>query len=317
MYVNFKQMVNSWDSRSLKGYFLVLLSAAIFVVANCLVKGLYSQLIVSQVQFLLRVLSAAVVVASGIPSGTWNLKEAVIPAGTMTFSSILWSYAIFYATPGDCLAVHSSFPLVTACIGYFFWNKPFPKAGFLPSLLFCIVGTILIMQPAFIFGSSPVTGGNLFGYFLVSLVLFTYATYVLQTEHTSVDSKFLSFLSATMRASFWGVIFFIQFDSWKSMSLVEWLLILVTACCLAVGDVARNAGTPFAGSVPTSFVVLLETPFTYLAQDIFLNLTSTFIQLLGVFTVLAGVCYFIISKYREEKEEEFLSSGPSLFEKDD
>lgn len=289
----------------MKGYVLLVVSVFAFVAANLIIKELYNFMSVAQSNFVIRILSIITTFSKGTPSGLFQIgeyKKAVVPTLCITSASLLWSYGINFTNPGDCITIVSMLPLCTAVIGFVFFGKNFPKRGFWESALACFSGCILLVQPAFLFGSSPTTSNDLIGYSFILVDLFFYASYILCTEFIDIDPIFLVFVTATVRCSLFGMLVLWE-QQWSPINGFCWLLMIISACSLTVGGVSRTMATRITGSVPAAFFVLLETPATYFFQYIFFNFPVNLLQLVGVAVILTGVIYFIhISNVKEKQE---------------
>lgn len=291
-----------------KGYVLLLISVFAFVAANLLAKKLYAFLPVAQAQFLIRAISMATTFSNGIPQGVFRIseyKKALAPALCITVGSVFWNYGIDYADPGDCMTIVSMLPLYTALIGYLLFHKDFPKQGFYQSAISCFTGCVLLVQPAFLFGSTRTSGRDLIGYSLVLIDLCFYSSYILFTEILDIDPVFLVFVTSAMRMLVFGAMVLAEF-TWKSTNAYCFILIIICASSLTIGGITRTAATRITGSVPAAFFVLLETPFTYFFQSVFFSFPINMLQLVGVAIILTGVVFFIhISNVADAKIEDF------------
>jgi drug/metabolite transporter (DMT)-like permease len=264
------------------GFWLMLLAAFIYALADTLLKSLSSLFSTTEIGFIRFLLGGLILwpilSSRGISlrgNNTWILILRGL-FGTLSFFCLLKSIAMIPL--GNAMVLFYTFPLFVVLFSFLLFREAIEK-GELVLIMVGLMGTYILINP----GSHSFNMGYIFG--LLASCIGGMAM-VLIRKARETNGPFIIYFYFCLVGGALSFPFFVQ--GFRMPSVQQWILLVSVSLMLLIGQILMNQAFKFCKASEGSLVLMSEIVFAGIAGVLIFNDPITPSLLVGAFLIVGS-----------------------------
>lgn len=237
----------------------------------------------------------------------------IIIRGIIGFSVAIFVYSgVQLLNLGDAMSLFSTFPIWTIIICYIFLKENIHRFHII-SLIFGMIGIILVSQPTFIFSHSNTNHINELGVFYELLAaIFNGFAFLILRKMKNIQAIYAIYsysICCIIGSTIYGLIY--GFQNWKGIDFnnvinngYKDILVLI---CVGIfgfgGQLFMTKSTQFVEASVGSLVRSTDVVFAYLWQILIFGVTPTYITVIGSICIVSAVVIIAIRRIKQTQIE--------------